>query len=114
MSDCLFCKILAGEIPAKIVYQDEKCVAFRDINPQAPTHCLVIPREHIPTINDLTPENDALIGYLTRVAKKIAKDEGFAEQGYRLVWNCNRGAGQTVFHVHLHVLGGRIFGWPPG
>ena len=114
MTDCLFCKILAGEIPSAIVYEDEECVAFRDIDPQAPTHCLIIPRRHIPTINDIEPEHDALVGHLTRVAQLIAQEEGFAEAGYRLVWNCNKAAGQMVFHIHLHVLGGRDFQWPPG
>ncbi|HSG98284.1 MAG TPA: histidine triad nucleotide-binding protein [Woeseiaceae bacterium] len=112
--DCLFCKILAGEIPAELVYESDTAVAFRDINPQAPTHVLVIPRKHIATINDLEDDDHALIGSLYAAAKEIAAQEGIAEDGYRAVMNCNEGAGQTVFHLHLHVLGGRSLGWPPG
>ena len=116
MSDpnCIFCKIAAGEIDSDIVHQDDKVVAFRDLNPQAPTHVLVIPRRHIATINDLTESDAEDIGQLYLAAKRIAADEGFAEPGYRVVMNCNAGAGQTVFHVHLHLLGGRQFSWPPG
>jgi histidine triad (HIT) family protein len=114
MPDCLFCKIVSGEIPAKIVHQDEDTLAFADINPQAPTHLLVIPRKHIPTLNDLAPGDDALVGKLHRTAAKLAKDGGFAEAGWRAVLNVNRGAGQTVFHIHLHLLGGRTLSWPPG
>ncbi|HBF34535.1 TPA: histidine triad nucleotide-binding protein [Candidatus Sumerlaeota bacterium] len=114
MTDCLFCKIIAGEIPANIVYQDADCVAFRDINPQAPTHILIIPRLHIPTLNDLESENAGLMGRLVLAAKKIAHAENLSDDGYRLVFNCNADAGQTVFHVHVHLLGGRVFGWPPG
>lgn len=113
-SDCLFCKILAGEIPADIVYESDTAIAFRDINPQAPTHVLVIPRKHIATINDLGEEDQALVGSLYMAAKAIAAEEGIEESGYRAVMNCNEGAGQSVFHVHLHVLGGRPLGWPPG
>ena len=112
--DCLFCKNLAGEIPAELVYESDTAVAFRDINPQAPTHVLVIPRKHIATINDLEDDDHALIGSLYAAAKEIAAQEGIAEDGYRAVMNCNEGAGQTVFHLHLHVLGGRSLGWPPG
>jgi histidine triad (HIT) family protein len=112
--DCLFCKILAGEIPAELVYESDTAVAFRDINPQAPTHLLVIPRKHIATINDIAEEDHAIIGGLYAAAKEIAAQEGIAEDGYRAVMNCNEGAGQTVFHLHLHVLGGRPMGWPPG
>lgn len=114
MSDCLFCKIRDGQIPAKVVHRDDQTVAFEDINPQAPMHLLVIPHKHIPTINDLTVDEDALVGSLFRVAAKLARDRGYSDSGYRTVMNCNRVAGQTVFHIHLHVLGGREFGWPPG
>jgi histidine triad (HIT) family protein len=113
MSDCLFCKIAAGEIPADIVRQDEHCVAFRDINAQAPTHILVIPRRHVATTSDLVPEDSDVIARVVLMATEIAKSEGL-DAGYRLVWNCNEDAGQTVFHIHLHLLGGRDFSWPPG
>lgn len=112
--DCLFCNISAGNIPAEFVYEDDGIVAFRDINPQAPTHILLIPRRHIPTINDLRPENGEQIGQLFLAARTVARNEGLAEDGYRVVMNCNRGAGQTVFHIHLHLLGGRPLTWPPG
>jgi histidine triad (HIT) family protein len=112
--DCLFCKIAAGEIPASIVHQDEDVVAFDDINPQAPTHVVIIPRLHVATVNDLETEHEALYGKLATVAKQIAADRGCAESGYRLVMNCNAAAGQTVWHIHLHLLGGRGLGWPPG
>jgi histidine triad (HIT) family protein len=111
---CLFCRIVAGEIPAKRVYEDDRVLAFEDINPQAPLHVLVVPKAHIATLNDLEPEHDGLIGRLVRTATAIAKQRGVAESGYRTVLNCNSQAGQTVFHVHLHVLGGRSMGWPPG
>jgi histidine triad (HIT) family protein len=114
MTDCLFCKLLAGQIPAAIVYEDERVVAFRDINPQAPTHVLVIPRRHIATLNDLGPEDDGLVGELVRRAAAVAREQGHAEGGYRVVFNCNADAGQTVFHIHLHLVGGRKLGWPPG
>src|SRR6185312_16926893 len=109
--DCLFCRIVRQEIPAKLVYEDEHCVAFRDINPQAPVHVLVVPRQHVPSLNEAT--DAAMLGRLSLAAAKIAKAEGVADEGYRTVMNTNRGAGQTVFHVHLHVLGGRDLGWPP-
>ena len=112
--DCLFCKIAAGEIPAELVYESDDVVAFRDINPQAPTHVLVIPRTHIATINDIEEGHQALVGSLYSAARQIAADEGIAEAGYRAVMNCNEGAGQSVFHIHLHVLGGRLMSWPPG
>ncbi len=111
-SDCLFCRIVGGEIPAKLVAQNEHCVAFRDINPQAPTHVLVIPRQHIPSLNEAT--DAAAIGQLSLMAAEIARSEGLAERGYRTVVNTNADAGQTVFHVHLHLIGGRKLGWPPG
>ena len=113
-SDCLFCKILAGDVPAELVYESNEAIAFRDINPQAPSHVLIIPRQHIETINDLGPGDAALIGNLFLVAQQVAKDEGIAENGYRVVMNCNSDAGQTVFHIHLHMLGGRRLNWPPG
>ena len=114
MSDCLFCKIVSGEIPGNIVFQDDDVLAFRDLNPQAPTHILVIPKKHIATTNDLQPEDGTLVGKMYLAAKQIASDEGIAEKGYRTVMNCNREAGQSVFHIHLHVLGGRPMSWPPG
>lgn len=114
MNDCLFCKIVAGQIPAKLVHQDDDAVAFVDINPQAPTHLLIIPRKHIPSLNDLTPEDDALVGKLHRLAARLATERGIAAEGWRAVFNTNRGAGQTVFHIHLHLLGGRQMTWPPG
>lgn len=112
VSDCLFCKIAQGEIPAKIVAQDAHVVAFHDINPQAPTHVVVIPREHISSLNEAT--DAATIGRLSLTAAEIARRLGIAERGYRTVVNTNADAGQTVFHVHLHLLGGRKLGWPPG
>ena len=114
MPDCLFCKIIAGEIPGAILYQDDHLVALKDINPQASTHVLIVPRRHIASLNDLTPEDDALVGEMTRRAAAIAREHGHADGGYRTVFNCNADAGQTVFHIHLHLLGGRRFGWPPG
>jgi histidine triad (HIT) family protein len=114
MTGCLFCRIVAGEIPASIVYQDDRLVAFKDINPQAPTHVLVIPRRHVATLNDLGEGDDALVGEMVRRAAAIAKDAGYSERGFRTVFNCNAEAGQTVFHIHLHLLGGRSLNWPPG
>ena len=113
-SDCLFCKISSGEIPADIVFENESTVAFRDISPQAPTHVLIIPRKHIATINDLDSEDANLIGQLFLAAAAVARNEGIAESGYRVTMNCNADAGQTVFHLHLHLLGGRQMTWPPG
>lgn len=112
--DCLFCKILAGEIPADIVFESDTAIAFRDINAQAPTHVLIIPRKHIATINDINEADQMIVGGLYLVASAIAGDAGIAEDGYRVVMNCNAAAGQTVFHIHLHLLGGRALGWPPG
>ena len=112
--DCLFCKFVTGEMQPEVVHQNEDVLAFRDINPQAPTHVLIVPKRHIPTINDLTDADGAVIGKLFTAARDIARDEGLAEDGYRVTMNCNEGAGQTVFHLHLHLLGGRVFGWPPG
>lgn len=114
MGDCLFCKIIEKTIPAKIVYEDEQTLAFEDINPQAPVHILVIPKKHIPTILDLEEEDDKRLGHVFKVANKIARDKGIAERGFRLVTNCNPESGQTVYHIHFHLLGGRPMHWPPG
>ena len=114
MSDCLFCKIIAGDIPSAKVFENDHIVAFRDIQPQAPTHILIIPRKHIPTTNDLTIADQSLIGEMVTVAKDIASSEGLSEAGYRLVFNCNKDGGQAVYHIHLHLLGGRKLKWPPG
>jgi histidine triad (HIT) family protein len=114
MSDCLFCKIIAGEIPGTFVHQDDQLVVLQDINPQAPLHVLVIPRKHIASLNELAPEDDALVGSMFRRAAALAKDHGYDQRGYRAVFNTNREAGQTVFHIHLHVLAGRGLTWPPG
>jgi histidine triad (HIT) family protein len=114
MPDCLFCKIVSGEIKGSIVYQDDRLVAFKDINPQAPLHVLIVPRRHIPTLNDLGPGDDGLMGELIRRAAALAREHGHAENGYRTIFNCNSHAGQTVFHIHLHLLAGRRLGWPPG
>ena len=112
--NCLFCKIVAGDIPAEIIYESDSAIGFRDVNPQAPTHVLIIPREHIATINDLDAGHEVTVGNLYMAAKAIAADEGLADDGYRVVMNCNEAAGQTVFHIHLHLLGGRSLAWPPG
>lgn len=114
MADCLFCKIVAGQVPAKLVHQDELCVGFQDINPQAPQHALFIPRRHVATLNDATAEDRELLGHLMVSAAKYAKEAGVADSGFRVVMNTNAAAGQTVFHVHLHLLGGRSLSWPPG
>ncbi|MFO1422358.1 MAG: histidine triad nucleotide-binding protein [Candidatus Competibacteraceae bacterium] len=114
MTDCIFCKIAAGEIPAAKLHDDGEVVVFRDINPEAPVHLLVIPRRHIPTLNELTEADAALIGRLYLAGKQVAAELGVAESGYRTVINCNRDAGQIVFHVHMHLLAGRELGWPPG
>ena len=112
--DCIFCRIVSGEVSAKKVYEDDDVMAFEDIRPQAPVHILVIPKRHIATVNDLTESDAQLMGKLVLVAKRIASERGVAERGYRLVLNCNRDSGQEVFHIHLHLLGGRRFTWPPG
>lgn len=112
--DCLFCKIASGEIPADIVHQNDDVVAFRDINPQAPTHVLIIPRKHIATINDLSEADASIVDKLFLVARDIAVAEGIADEGYRTVMNCNSAGGQSVYHIHLHLLGGRMLTWPPG
>lgn len=113
-SECLFCKILNGDIPADIIYESETALAFRDINPKAPTHVLIIPRQHIASINDIDESDREIVGSLFTAARDIAKHEGVADDGYRVTMNCNAAAGQTVFHLHLHMLGGRALGWPPG
>jgi histidine triad (HIT) family protein len=113
-SDCLFCKIVAGTIPAAKIYEDNDVVVISDINPQAPLHALVIPRRHIATLNALTSQDDALVGAMHRAAARVAGDKGFADRGYRTVFNTNAEAGQTVFHIHLHLLAGRGLTWPPG
>jgi histidine triad (HIT) family protein len=114
MSEDLFLKIIAREIPADIVFETDEVLAFRDINPQAPVHVLIIPKQHIRTINDIEPGDEALVGKLFSAAKTIAAREGLSDEGYRVVMNCNEQAGQTVFHIHLHLLGGRALHWPPG
>jgi histidine triad (HIT) family protein len=114
VSDCLFCRIVAGEIPARIVFEDDHLVAFQDINAQAPMHVLIVPRRHVASLNDLQETDDALVGEMVRRAAAIAGEQGYAARGYRTVFNCNADAGQTVFHIHLHVLGGRAMRWPPG
>jgi len=111
---CIFCKIVNKEIASNIVYEDDKVIAFHDINPQAPYHILVVPKRHIATLLELTEEDKDLIGHIYLVINKIAKDLGFDERGYRVVVNCKEEAGQTVFHLHFHVLAGRVMGWPPG
>jgi len=114
MDDCIFCKIAGGDIPADKVYEDDKVVAFRDLSPQAPVHILVIPRKHIATLNDLVPEDEVLVGRMYGAAREIAEKEGMADTGFRTVVNCNEAGGQVVFHVHMHLLGGRMMHWPPG
>jgi histidine triad (HIT) family protein len=114
MQDCLFCKIIRREIPGKIVFEDEELLAFEDVNPQAPTHVLVIPKRHIESLNVLEPGDDQLVGTIVRRAAAIAKARGIEARGYRTVFNTNRDAGQTVFHIHLHLIGGRNMAWPPG
>jgi histidine triad (HIT) family protein len=114
MSDDLFLKIIDREIPADIVYEDEDVLAFNDVNPQAPLHVLIIPKKHIRTLNDVEDGDEALLGKLINVARKIARERNVDDEGYRVVMNCNQGAGQTVFHIHLHLLGGRTLSWPPG
>jgi histidine triad (HIT) family protein len=114
MADCLFCKIIARQIPGSIVYEDDRLIAFNDINPQAPTHVLIVPKRHIATLNDLHPGDDGIVGEMLRRAAAIAKERGLDAGGFRTVFNTNRDAGQTVFHIHLHLLGGRVMAWPPG
>jgi histidine triad (HIT) family protein len=114
MADCLFCRIIKREIPASVVFEDDRLIAFNDINPQAPTHVLVVPKRHVDTLNDLQAGDDALVGEMIRRAAAIAKERGIDASGFRTVFNTNRGAGQTVFHIHLHLIGGRPMSWPPG
>ena len=114
MSDCLFCRIIAHEIPATIVYEDDRILAFNDINPQGPTHVLVVPKRHIASLNDLEAADDQIVGEVVRRAAAIAKERGVSANGFRVVFNTNRDAGQTVFHIHLHLIGGRSLAWPPG
>ncbi len=114
MEDCLFCKIVAGDIPSVKVYEDDKVYAFNDIEPQAPTHIIIVPKMHISSSNELTDDNAEVIGHIFTVAAKIAKEKGFAEKGWRIVNNCGEDGGQTVGHIHFHLLAGRNLGWPPG
>ncbi|MBF0608960.1 MAG: histidine triad nucleotide-binding protein [Candidatus Magnetobacterium sp. LHC-1] len=112
--DCIFCKVANKEIRATVVYEDDQVVAFEDLNPQAPMHVLVIPRKHIPTVLDMTSEDTAVVGHMFEVAGRIARDREVAQRGFRMVINCNAEAGQSVYHIHLHVIGGRAMHWPPG
>jgi len=114
MSDCLFCRIIAGEKPGQVVYQDDRAVAFRDVNPQAPVHILVVPRQHIASLAQAEQQDEGLLGHLLLVGAEVARQEGIIERGYRTVVNTGALAGQTVFHIHVHILGGRGMGWPPG
>jgi histidine triad (HIT) family protein len=114
MTDCLFCKMVTGEIAPDTVYEDDDVLAFRDLHPQAPTHVLVIPKQHVSTLNDLDASSADVVGKMMLAAAAVARQEGFSEQGYRTVMNCNADGGQTVFHIHMHLLGGRVLGWPPG
>jgi histidine triad (HIT) family protein len=114
LEDCIFCKIIAGEVPAEKIHEDEEVIAFDDINPQAPVHVLVIPKKHVATLNDLGEEDLDLMGRMAMAAVRVAKLKGIDDSGYRLVTNCLAGAGQAVFHIHTHVLGGRQMNWPPG
>ncbi|ABS33796.1 histidine triad nucleotide-binding protein [Clostridium botulinum] len=114
MENCIFCKILKGEIPSSKVYEDELVYAFNDIDPVAPHHVLIIPKEHISSLNELTEENSKVISHIFMVAKKIAKDLNISEEGYRVISNCGESAGQTVFHIHFHLIAGRNLQWPPG
>ena len=113
-SGCLFCRIIAAEVPAELVHQDDQCVVIRDVNPQAPTHLLVIPREHLESLDDAARPDEVMLGHLLRTAARVANEQGLTESGYRTVINTGAGAGQSVFHLHVHVLGGRPMNWPPG
>jgi histidine triad (HIT) family protein len=112
--NCLFCRIVAGEVPAEVIYQDERSLVFRDINPQAPVHVLIIPRDHMESLDEASQRDEATLGHLLRVAARVANEQGLSESGYRTVINTGAGAGQSVFHLHVHVLGGRSMSWPPG
>jgi histidine triad (HIT) family protein len=114
MSECLFCGIITGKIKGDVVHQDDSVVAFKDINPKAPVHLLIIPRKHIETLLDLQDEDEGLVGHVFSTANRLAKEQGIAERGFRVVVNCGAGAGQSVFHIHFHLLGGRAMTWPPG
>lgn len=111
---CLFCRIISGEIPSRTAFQDDQMVAFHDVNPGAPVHVLIVPRKHIATLNDAGPEDAQLLGAMQQRATALARELGLADRGYRTVFNCNTDAGQSVFHIHLHLLGGRSMAWPPG
>jgi histidine triad (HIT) family protein len=111
---CLFCEIVAGRIPAKVAYQDDEVLAFHDINPQGPVHFLIVPKRHITSLLDLTPADDAVVGGLARKARDLAVEHGLGERGFRLVFNCGEDAGYSVYHIHLHLVGGRTLAWPPG
>lgn len=114
MTECIFCDIISNKDKANILFEDDKAIAFKDLNPQAPYHVLIVPKKHIATLNELMPEDEPLIGHLFSIAKTLAQKEGFDALGYRTVFNCNKQAGQVVFHLHLHLLAGRKFHWPPG
>jgi histidine triad (HIT) family protein len=114
MDDCLFCRVARGSVPSTVVHDDDRLLAFADINPQAPLHVLIVPKRHIASLDALTPDDDNLVGEMVRRGAAIAAEHGYAESGYRTVFNCNADAGQTVFHIHLHVLAGRRLAWPPG
>lgn len=114
MEKCIFCEIVQGKLPAKIIYQDKDVIAFDDVHPKAPQHKLIIPRQHFSTLNDLQVQDEQLLGHMIYVAKTLAHDVGIAESGYRLLLNCNADGGQIVFHLHLHLIGGRPLNWPPG
>lgn len=111
---CIFCDIVDGKIPSRKAYEDGSVVAFHDVNPQAPTHILVVPRKHVTSLNDLEAEDDAVVGSMVRRARDLARESGLAERGYRLIFNCGPDAGYSVYHIHLHLVGGRALGWPPG
>lgn len=113
-NNCIFCKIIAGELPAEVVYRDNRALALEDVNPQSPVHVLVIPHEHIESLDEASQRDEALLGHLLRIAARIANERGLSESGYRTVINTGAGAGQSVFHLHVHVLGGRALSWPPG
>ncbi len=114
MTDCIFCKIVNGEIKTTLIYEDDKVLAFNDIDPQAPVHILVIPKEHISSINNINENNHEIVGYIYSIISKLAKEKGIADKGYRIVSNCGQEGGQTVDHLHFHLLGGRNLQWPPG
>ena len=114
MADCLFCRMIAGQVPSSILYENDRMVAIADINPQAPLHALIIPRRHVATLNDLVEADDTLVGEMIRCAAAIAKERGYSQRGYRTLFNCNREAGQSIYHLHLHLLAGRPLRWPPG